>query len=469
MDYGDEDGDGDVIALTHVCQAWRSIFTSRSSLWTQFGCVDADKTRVYLERSKSSPIKLELWRPEDQHLPPHDPLLQIVPHATGRLTSLCINAAPGNLSDITAHLSSPAPLLESLMIDGGCEFGPERNPTLTTTLFNGNLSSLHTLHLQCVRTELPWRNMGNLTSFAPHHTQPGEISISCLLDFLESAPHLQDIRLRFATPASGGQDGRLVSLACLKRMDINGDEPSSLLLNHLVIPVGAKLATKLAFSGLLIEDHLPRSLDNLKNLSNFTKIHIRTNGRRSLMEFIGPNGEVSVEPMAPQVDLSRLVLEFLAGFDTSKTEELEILRSNPPASWIPHRALLPMKNLRVLTLSRCTNPHVFIHALNPELFPSDVIVCPELKELIFVLSTYGVKFDIGNVIGMAAARESRGAKLMRVRILDRSDREFDPDGVLELERYVSHVECGPGVDVVNDDGDSSDEDSIYSGGGPVLW
>ena len=431
--------------------------------------MDADKTRVYLERSKSSPIKLELWRTEDQHLPPHDPLLQIVPRATGRLKSLCINAAPGNLPDITAHLSSPAPLLESLMIGGGCEFEPGRNPVLTTALFNGNLSSLHTLHLQCVRTELPWRNMGNLTSFALRHARPGEISISHLLDFFESAPRLQGIRLQFATPTSGGQDGRLVSLACLEWMDISGDEPSSLLLNHLVIPVGTKLTTKAAFRGLLIEDHLPKSLDNLKNLSNFTKIHIRTDGLRSLMEFTGPNGEVSVEPVAPHVDLSRLVLEFLAGFETSKTEELEILRSNPPASWIPHRALLPMKNLRTLTLSRCTNPHVFVHALNPELFPSDVVVCPQLKELTFVLSTYGVKFDIGNVIGMAAARELRGAKLARVRILDRNGRELDPEGVLELERYVSHVECGPGVGVVNDDGDSSDEDSIYSGGGPVLW
>ncbi|KAF9645561.1 hypothetical protein BDM02DRAFT_3079455, partial [Thelephora ganbajun] len=45
-----------VIALTHVCRAWREIFTSRSSLWTDFHCMDAEKTRVYLERSKSSPI-----------------------------------------------------------------------------------------------------------------------------------------------------------------------------------------------------------------------------------------------------------------------------------------------------------------------------------------------------------------------------------------------------------------------------
>jgi hypothetical protein len=33
------------IVLTHVCRAWRGLFISLASLWTDFRCVDADKTR----------------------------------------------------------------------------------------------------------------------------------------------------------------------------------------------------------------------------------------------------------------------------------------------------------------------------------------------------------------------------------------------------------------------------------------
>jgi hypothetical protein len=51
-----------VITLTHVCRAWREIFTSRSTLWTDFRCNSASKTKVYLERSKSSPINVSLRR-----------------------------------------------------------------------------------------------------------------------------------------------------------------------------------------------------------------------------------------------------------------------------------------------------------------------------------------------------------------------------------------------------------------------
>ena len=48
--------------------------------------------------------------------------------------------------------------------------------------------------------------------------------------------------------------------------------------------------------------------------------------------------------------------------------------------------------------------------------------------------------NLRNVEGMAAARESRGAKLKSVRVL--SKREFAWADVLELKKYVFHVECG---------------------------
>ena len=227
-----DDRDQDVITLTHVCRAWREIFISRASLWANFDCICVDKTRVYLERSKSSPINVSLAN--FVGLSPCDPFLQILPHAIGRLRSLSVYATFKSLQDITAHLSLPAPFLEDLQIDGHpALYSQPDNPVLASTLFNGDLSSLRVLCLRSVRTELPWRNMVNLTTFTLVRTLPGEISVGHFLDFFESAPRLREVRLHAATPTFGAQNGRLASLVCLKRMNIIGGRPS-LLLDHLL-------------------------------------------------------------------------------------------------------------------------------------------------------------------------------------------------------------------------------------------
>ena len=79
--WGKNHKDQCTIGLTHVCRAWREIFISCPSLWADFDCKDADKTRVYLECSRSSPINMSLDREDDLYLP--DPFLQVIPRAIG--------------------------------------------------------------------------------------------------------------------------------------------------------------------------------------------------------------------------------------------------------------------------------------------------------------------------------------------------------------------------------------------------
>ena len=427
------------------------MFTSRSSLWTDFDCIDEDKTRVYLERSKSSPIRLQLAR--DGGLTPSDPFSEIIPHAIGRLKALYIEGTPEHLKDIAARLSHPAPLLEILFLHGGCESTPHRSPMLTPALFNGDLSSLHELCLVSIRTELPWRNMVNLTLFVLAYMSPSEVSVSQVLDFLEGAPHLHEIQLHFTTLTSCAQDERLVSPACLKRIEINSCGPSSLLLNHLLIPVGAELTIEAESLSSLIKDHLPRSLDNLGNFSNFTTIRLDLDRSHPGIQFSGPNGQVNTTTPASRADPTCLVLESLAQFDTSKIERLEIDRGDSPSSGPPYRALLPMKALRTLTISQCNSPHTFIGALHPDMSSSEAVVCPKLEELTLVLRTDWGVFDIKRVTGMAAARASNGAKLKSVRIIGQN--KFVRTDVLELEEHVLHVECGFEVDGADDgSGDS---------------
>ena len=441
------------VKLTHVCRAWREIFASRSSLWTNFNCENIDKTRVYLERSKSSPINVFLERSEGLYY--CDPFLQIVPHAIPRLKSLVIEGSPKSLPGITTQLSLPAPLLETLKIEARGGYGQPPYVAINPTLFGGELPSLRVLHLRCIRTELPWRNMANLTSFTLDNVfrlSSGEVSQ--FLDFFESAPRLRKIHLKSATPTSRAEDGRLVSLACLKKMAIIGGQPS-LLLDHLLIPVGTELRMRVDVVSSRLEGHFPRSLDNLRNLPDFTDIRLYFDRGYSNIRFTGPNGRISVVPPMQQFDSTSLLLEYLAEFDTATTERLTIITGNPPTTDTVHYALLPMTNLRTLTLSRCKNLSTFIHTLHPGPTSSITVVCPKLEELVLDRCVNG-KLDVHGVVTMAAMRTSRGAKLRSIRIVSK-DKSVQADA-LELKKHVLHVECGPEGAIANDYGGSSDED-----------
>ena len=82
----------------------------------------------------------------------------------------------------------------------------------------------------------------------------------------------------------------------------------------------AKLEIWAKLFRFLIGEHLPRSLDNLKNFSNFTAIRLY----RKDMEFSGPNGQVKITLRTSRDYPTELTLGSLAELDTSKTERLEI-------------------------------------------------------------------------------------------------------------------------------------------------
>jgi len=408
------------------------MFTSRASLWTDFHCVDAAKTRAYLERSKSSPINL--WLDRDGGLFPHDPFLQIAPHAIGRLKHLFVSTTPDHLQGITNYLSHPAPLLETLDIFGSSD-DEFLNPVLTTKLFDGDLSSLRGLSLYSLRTKLPWRNMVNLTSFALGYVMHPRITIRQLLDFFESAPFLVDVDLTFSTPESGAQSGRLVPLTHLRKLNFYGFQPPSLLLEHLLIPTGVKMTIDLDLGGPRFGDYFPRSLDNLRNLSNFTKLRLHFRDSIVSMQFAGPSGRVLITSMFAGDDATSSVAQFLAMLDTSKTKWLEIIGSEPPSEDL-HQALLSMKTLRTLTLSLCEDLRSFILALAPVPGSINPIPCQKLEGLVF---RTGERFDIETMVEVAAARASGGSPLKSVDIINWG--ELVPgERATELLKHVSRVE-----------------------------
>ena len=426
-----------------MCQTWREIFTSRPTLWTDLDCTNIDKTLVYLDRSRSSPINVQLDK--YQALSPYDPFLQVIPHVIPRLKSVTIYGVPENLQEITAQLYAPAPLLETLTIYIDCECPPQHGPAITTPLFNGDLSSLRELRLQCVSTELPWRNMVNLTSFTLGYTKPGDSSVRHLLDFFASAPRLRKIRLSFATPTFGTQRGRLVSLPHLRRMSIFGSGPPSLLIDHLLIPAGAKLTTEVDSSGSL---HLPKSLEFLETFSRF-KIDLHVRDFYPSIRFSAPNCHISIIPATPPATpTSCRVLDSLSRFDPSNVERLRLADGDlmRQSGCDLYRVIPRIKNLRTLVLSRCTNISSAFGFLNGCFSPG-----LRLDELVIDPRGDGEKFDTQNLTRLVG-----WARPKSVRIVGRD--KAVQTGALELEKYVAHVECSPRVALASDDVDSSDDD-----------
>jgi len=405
--------------------------------------MNEDKARVYLERSKSSPLNLSLERHGEMY--PDDPFFQFIPQIIGRLGYLFVRGGPESVQNIITHLSHPAPLLGRLEI---CVDSLPA-PRLTSALFDGDLSSLDVLNLDSVRTELPWRNMVNLTWFSLAGMPPGEISATELLDFFESAPCLREVHLNFVHPTPGAQSGRLVSLTCLKCMIIGDCGPPSVLLDHLLIPVGAELEMQADVVSSIVGVLLPRHLDNLRNLSDFTTVKLYLDNSRLRMVLSGPNGRVSLASTGSRANETSLMLESLAQLDTSKTERFRIENGRPLSRDLVHRALLPMKDLRVFVLCECSSPHIFIRALHPSTRSSEVLVCPNLEEL--VLHNNGEEaFDMDDVIGMAEVRASRGRKLGVVGVVGGVN-EPDPEDVLELGKHVGRVEYNIRPGVIDDD------------------
>ena len=434
--------------LTHVCRGWRELFISRSSLWTRLDCMLVDKTELYIERSKSSP--LEICVGTDNAPNWEEAFILTVPHF-GRLRTLSISGNPAQvLPVLSEHFSRPAPLFHNLRIS----LVRGQAPVLPDNLFNGDLSSLRELSLTGVITPLPWRGLSNLTTFNLCHVPENEILLTQLLDFFESSPHLHHILLHDSIPnSSDAPTGRVVSLPHLKELSVIAQPPHSILLNHLSIPAGASLRLEFDFSGAEspVPSYLPKSPRNLHNLSHITAINFHLELGKRFARLSGPNGELRIlgnwahGDHEADIGVSQFWRSLLDQFDISKNQRLAISFSyfKPPSSapietWSIYQSLRSMVNLRTLVLARCINLP-FFHILNPNENSSKTVLCPQLEELVLFIKVLQ-QFRISELLGMAEERASRGAKLSIISIVTLGNAYVPTKEVFQLRKYVSHVE-----------------------------
>jgi len=455
--------DKELIKLTHVCRSWREIFISRASLWTFLACNEPDKTSVYIQRSRKSPLKVRIGAENFERLP-------LVASHVDRLKALELYFYGRDVSRLIKNLSSTAPLLEKLALHVyDTNISKSDSTLIESTLFDGNLSSLRELCLSRIRTSLPWQNMSNLTSFELSWAH-SEVSTTQLLDFFERAPLLRQIKLLYAVPHSSNTPaGRVMSLHHLKSLRIYDQVAHSILLNHLRIPTGASVMLEFEpnANSLSLPDYLPRSSDNLCNVSHITFINLDFD-LGPAMRLHGPSGDLRLvgrsDWFVPILD--SLALRDLHKFPISTTESLTISRYAIPAESNTEEAavyqtLLTMNNLRTITLINCINLP-FILALNPNHNASNAIPCPKLQELVLYIQRRDGLF-VGGLLEMARARASMGVRLSTIAIncsWEPVSKEKAPD----LKNYVANLDYRlgrftPRWDAVPGDPDEADDDS----------
>jgi hypothetical protein len=422
--YCDEDDvDEGLAALTHVCRGWRGLFVSHPSLWTRLDFMNVDKTRAYIERSRSLPLEVDLYKSEQESYL-EDAFLLAVPHV-GRFKSLTIGGTSDSLQNLTKHFSFPIHLLKELTIDLACT----PTPVLDGALFGGDLSSLRTLSLRGVITHLPWNNLRNLITFELRCAPGNTIAVTQLLNFLESASHLRDITLYSMPTSSNAPLGRVISLPHLRKLIIMAHPAHSILLNHLSITTRVSLCLRFNFGGdkSPLPYYLPKTTRNLKNLFHITTVNLRLDKTEKFMRLAGPSGELYMLgywedelEVAPSPDLDRRILQSLNYFPLHMTRRLAIMKYKPPTlteidKSSPYNMLLRMTDLLTLTLTRCNNLP-FIIALNPARNPSGLAPCPNLEELILYVEGRNA-FNIPDLISMVKERASKDAKLRLMTIV----------------------------------------------------
>lgn len=439
-----------MIRLTHVCRSWRELLISQPLLWSRLDCIGAEKTKAYIERSKSCPLEICLGQPNDTTCNWEEGFILTVPHV-GRLGTLSVFGTPAKvLPVLIEHFSHHVPLLNNLKIVLICD----QPPSLPDGLLDGDLSSLHELSLAGVITPLPWRGLSNLTSFNLCHIPEDKIILTQLLHFLESTPRLRYIHFHDSIPdSSDAPAGRVISLPRLEELTIIAQPPHSVFLDHLSVPVGASLCLgfSLTTGGTPIRSYLPKSLSNLRNLSHITATHLHFGLEERSIQFNGPSGELYMFGVFTaagnriNVATDRFLLS-LDRFDISRNQWLAITLCNyqPPASarvdgWIVYQTLRSMGSLRILTLAECNNLP-FIRILNPNENTSNTVLCQKLEEIILHIRKPD-QFRINDLLRMAEERALRGAKLSAILIVS-LDVAFVPteEAVFQLRKHVSRVE-----------------------------
>ncbi|KAI0077167.1 hypothetical protein K474DRAFT_1126632 [Panus rudis PR-1116 ss-1] len=194
--------------LSAVCRRWRHVVLTSQLFWNTVDLNDLDKAKVYLERSGTAPLSLDLCREDDDV---NGFLLnQLIAGHSARTTSLNIHLPFPTMFAVLGDLTAPFPALETLHLVCAPPKGGLTRENLTTVSYTPPTplsSSIKVLWLQ--RVSIQWTSpaFNNLVKLdLRDQVRDVAPSMDDFLAVLARSPNLEHLSLVFAGPMLPGEN-----------------------------------------------------------------------------------------------------------------------------------------------------------------------------------------------------------------------------------------------------------------------
>jgi len=187
----------DLIMLTHVCRAWRSVALDYSEIWTGISLMHPQLMESFLIHSQNRPLNvtLEMNSPRPSDLDPSEVMqmdltfLTQIGHHSKRIGSLYLEASSQTTVDFLSTIWTELPFLSAI------ELYPTDNGVEKTELNDIPLPSLQSICIFSIPIALPWRNCQNIVDFSICGICDECITIDDIVAVISASPRIETVRL----------------------------------------------------------------------------------------------------------------------------------------------------------------------------------------------------------------------------------------------------------------------------------
>ncbi|KAG9010369.1 hypothetical protein FRB93_004208 [Tulasnella sp. JGI-2019a] len=420
------------IAVSQVCKQWRNAALNLPTLWNYIDMREGrpyDRTLVWLKRSRNAVLDIDLdyrdqlTKPEAYFQRNFLITLNVILPTMGRWGSLCVNA-PTELVQTALHVfTSPAPMLQSLILKGWTDPAQQQQPVrdMPPTIFASQTPKLRYVYLR--EMGLRWdtcvfSGLKELTlSRVPHEHVPNVAQFSRMMEV--SAPGLQRLTIVGAGPrpmpsnntpmtpqhSKGRNTGYQVTLPRLLELRLEDLEVGE--IRTLVSLLTTPALRKLALAKIDDDDHMedmergiapntewqPQQLPYLTDLiyvdvpvtsdlfqiicragPNISRLHIRGEATNAILQYLTPEplllmpGEEEMFlPRLSALEMDEASAETVRAFIDARTTTLrEVKGSILNERRIKSKGVLSGDDaVRHLGWQRNSNIHVAIQPAQP--------------------------------------------------------------------------------------------------------
>lgn len=276
-----------LMAISQVCRYWREILISNPESWCFFRSEYLDLIPLFLERSGSYPLEVDLTDTWFSYAVRH-----ITPHVNRLAILRCHVEEADTILRMFPQLHYPPNLHTfSITSPGAPTIAPE---LIEMQFVSGNMPNLRTLELfsfPVLSQFVQFKHLVDLRLEVAHST------LTAVLDLLAANPLLEKVRL--VGDFEDDEDTRApesIVLGCLKFLSMERCVPRK-LLEKLTFPREARIFIRYNIASRFIPSAftLPQSMGKHVNLQGLTSLHMLmafTND--TYTDATGPNGSVAM-------------------------------------------------------------------------------------------------------------------------------------------------------------------------------